>query len=285
MIAFLVDIEFLWGFQARIAGLSKTSPSFYYPPPSTILGALSEAIARKNYLGEREGKKLIPLLSQDLLAIGFRAKNYIPLKYEDLNKIITVRKVGAKDVKTKKNIQIMAPHPLYLDKSFDSPARGKTILSTLDCNPPIIRFFIVFREGRVVFNDKDIKIDEDCFWRIHRLGSKESRISTINVIKISSPEMLTGRVSTTFSFPLLDGLVPLFEKTGSWEQEWYINPFEIGAYDEKENPITNYMLGEKIVPFKVPILRGVLNIPEYVLEFKGDLAAYKYDGEVVIGRW
>lgn len=275
VIAFLVDIEFLWGFQARIAGLSKTSPSFYYPPPSTILGALSEAIARKNYLGEREGKKLIPLLSQDLLAIGFRAKNYIPLKYEDLNKIIAVKLTSGK----------LCPNPKDLAKSFDSPARGKTILSTLDCNPPIIRFFIVFREGRVVFNDKDIKIDDNCFWRIHRLGSKESRISTINVIKISSPEMLTGRVSTTFSFPLLDGLIPLFEKTGSWEQEWYINPFEIGAYDEKENPITNYMLGEKIVPFKVPILRGVLNIPEYVLEFKGDLAAYKYDGEVVIGRW
>ncbi|MEM4141284.1 MAG: type I-A CRISPR-associated protein Cas5, partial [Nitrososphaeria archaeon] len=81
---YILDIEFTWGFQAKIVGLSKTSPSFYYPPPTTILGAIAESIAKEHNVSEFKGKEIIPKLSENLLAIGIRPVNCVPIKYEDL---------------------------------------------------------------------------------------------------------------------------------------------------------------------------------------------------------
>ena len=169
--AFIVDVEFVWGFQTRIAGLSKTSPSFYYPPPTTFLGALSESIARGLGVGESAGREIIKSLSRGLLAIGVRPINYIPLKYEDINKIIAVG--------VRKGVHY--PNPKDISGSYDSPARGKTIVVSLDDNSPTLRFLLVFREGKIELRGKIIELDERYFWRIHRLGSKESRISVIDV--------------------------------------------------------------------------------------------------------
>lgn len=284
MIGYVVDVEFVWGFQARIAGLSKTSPSFYYPPPTTFLGALAEVIAKDCEVGESKGREIIPRLSENLLAIGWRPINCTPIKYSDINRIITIRKVGARDRESGKSIGILTPHPLYLDKSFDSPARGKTILSTLDGSAPKIRWFLVFKDDRLEFNGDEIGIDADLFWRIHRLGSKESRVSVIDVEK-ADIEVIKDRAITNYSFPIEDGISPAMIKRGEWESEVYINPFEIRAYSDKENPVINYMTGKKTLPFRIPILTTVLSQPEYVVEFNEGFAAYKFGKEEVVGRW
>jgi CRISPR-associated protein Cas5a/b/c len=274
MIGYIVDVEFVWGFQARIAGLSKTSPSFYYPPPTTFLGAMAEVIAKEHEIGEKRGKEIVPALSEKLLAIGWRALNCIPVKYSDINRILAVKITSG----------ILYPNPKDLGKSFDSPARGKTVLSTLDSDAPKIRWFLVFRDDRFEFDDNETRLDERLFWKMHRLGSKESRVSVVDVARVK-PETLQGKVITSYSFPVEDGVNPAMVKEGRWEFEVYINPFEVGRYDEKENPVINYISGKRAFLFRIPVLKDVLATPEYIVEVGGNFAAYKADNEVVIGRW
>lgn len=273
MIGYLVDVEFVWGFQARIAGLSKTSPSFYYPPPTTFLGAVAEAIAKQNGIGEQKGKEVISELGENLLAIGWKALNCTPLRYSDINRIITIRKVGVKDKQTGKDIGILAPHPQYLDKSFDSPARGKTILSSLNDEAPKIRWFLVFKEEA---------FEEKILWKIHRIGSKESRVAVVDVKKVNVTEK-DGLISTDYSFPAEDGVELREILNQRWEFEVYLNPFEV-KYSEKENPLMSYISGKKAVLYRIPIMTSIFSTPECLVEVGGDFKAYEAEGEVVIGR-
>jgi len=265
MIGFIVDVEFVWGFQARIVGLSKTSPSFYYPPPTTFLGALAEVIAKDKRIGEKEGRKIMTQLSQNLLAIGVRPINCKPIKYEDLNRIIAVKITSG----------ILYPTPKDLTRSFDSPARGKTILSSFG-DAPKLRWFLVFKDDRI----DDVSLSKDIFWKIHRIGSKESVVSVIDVKLVKELEVIKeDRVETTYSFPVKGGVnIEKEETERNWVYEVYINPFNV-----KDNPVRDYIEGRNILPFKVPIL----NTPhdEYFCRVKieGDAAAYKFGDEVVIG--
>lgn len=274
MIGYIVDVEFVWGFQARIAGLSKTPPSFYYPPPTTFLGALAEVIAKDYKIGESKGREIISKLSENLLAIGWRPINCIPLKYADINRILAIKITSG----------VLYPDPKDLAKSFDSPARGKTILSALDNNAPKIRWFLVFKNDQFKFNGDKIKVEEDIFWRIHRLGSKESRVSVVDVTK-TDIEVTKNKVITNYSFPIEDGISLAMKKRGKWEFEVYINPFEVRTYDDKENPVINYIAGKRALPFRIPILTSVLSTPEYIVEVGEGFAAYKFGKEVVVGRW
>jgi len=273
MIGYIVDIEFVWGFQARIAGLSKTSPSFYYPPPTTFLGALAEVIAKENNIGENEGKRIIPKLSDNLLAIGWKPLNCIPIKYADINKIIAIKETSG----------ILYPHPKDLVKSFDSPARGRTILSTLDNNAPKIRWFIVFRKNKFIFNGDEIEVNADSFWKVHRISSKESRISVTDVKRVT-PVIIKNKSVSNYSIPVKEGM-NLIRGRGEWIFEYYVDPFEIKTYDSQENPLINYLTKKKIILFGSPILISILSTPEYIVEFNNKFAAYKYEKEVVIGRW
>jgi hypothetical protein len=55
MIGFLIDLEFVWGFQSKVVGYSKSSPAFTYPPPTTFLGAVAEVLRRSTRWGSRKG--------------------------------------------------------------------------------------------------------------------------------------------------------------------------------------------------------------------------------------
>ncbi len=272
MIGFIVDTEFVWGFQARIVGLSKTSPSFYYPPPTTFLGALAEVIAKAEGIGEKEGKKIIPKLSENLLAIGVRPINCVPIKYEDLNRIITVKITSGK----------LYPNPKDLAKSFDSPARGKTILSSLDDDAPTIRWFLVFKSNKIKFNGDELSLSEEPFWKIHRLGSKESRVSVIEVLRIDELDVKDKNAITNYSFPVTKSIT-VVDNRGNWEYEVYVNPFEVKRYNEVENPVTNYTAGKKTLPFKIPILVTTLRQPRCRVELTSNAVAYKFEDEVVVG--
>ncbi|MEM0266205.1 MAG: type I-A CRISPR-associated protein Cas5a [Archaeoglobaceae archaeon] len=276
MIGFIADYEFDWGFQARIVGLSKTSPSFLYPPPTTFLGALAEAVAKENEIGESKARELMAKLSENLCAIGWKALNCVPLKYSDINRLITIRKVGVKEKMTKKDIQILAPHPEYMDKSFDSPARGKTILSSLNEKAPTIRWFLVFKEPRITLNGRKIEICGDLFWKIHRIGSKESRVSAVNVEKVDV-QAKKGVVQTTYSFPVDFGIKELGWINQKWDFEVYMNPFA-----QHKDPISSYLSGKNAIPFRVPIVVNPKTLPEYRLEVE-NYVAYTSGEETVIG--
>jgi len=281
-IGFMVDLEFAWGFQSRVVGLSKTSPSFYYPPPTVILGGIAESIARKHEIGENDGKKLIPELSKNLLAIGIRPLNCIPITYQALNRIIAIREAGG--------VRYPTPEPKYILKSFDAPARGHTILSTVDGDTPQMKLFIVFKDDEIEFGERKLKLSEDDFWRIHRLGSKESLVSVSDVTRIDGRilnEIRNAITDTIYSFPTGRGFnIKIIGKPrGLWVEEEYIDPFRIERYDERENPVVNYILGRKLIKFKIPLIsvEDFVEKPVCRLEIQSNVVAYGYKGEVIIG--
>jgi CRISPR-associated protein Cas5a/b/c len=272
-VGYIFDIEFSWGFQSRIVGLSKTSPSFYYPPPTTLLGALAETIAKEYNIGEYSGKELIPELSKNLLAIGIRPINCIPIKYNDINRIISIRSAGG----------VQYPTPADVHGSFDAPARGKTIFSTLDGDPPTIRCIMIFKDNKVYVKEKILCPLKEHIWKIHRIGSRESIVSVADVreLEISKRDILSsGVVHTFYSFPANGSKsIPL---NGRWENETYINPFKIEHYSETDNPVVNYLVGKKTLLFKVPILTQ--NKPIMTIELKENVFGYKcLDEGVVVG--
>lgn len=270
-VGYLIDVEFIWGFQAKVVGLSKTSPSFYYPPPTTFLGAIAEVIAKENQMGEYKGREIVPKIAENLLAIGLRPINFIPLKYEDLNRIIAIKLTGG-------NIY---PDPKNLRASFDSPAFGKTIFSTYNNDAPLLRLFLVFKDETFKLNNESIKLEESIFWKIHRLGSKESLVSCINVRKVDL-EKTYGDVYTKYSFPFMKGIIIKKEIEGKWEREVYINPFNIKSFF----PLKSYVFSENLITYFIPIKVSPISEPEYHLQLKEGISSFNYkDEEVIIGRW
>ncbi len=263
MIGFVVDTEFVWGFQSRVVGLSKTSPSFYYPPPTTFLGAVAEVIAKDHGIGEERGREIISRLGRNLLAIGVKPVNCRPVKYEDVNRIIAVKITSG----------VLYPNPSDLAKSFDSPARGKTVLASLDGGAAKLRWFLVFDSTKLEIDGKRIEIDEDCFWKIHRLGSKESVVS-VSDVKTVDVAALGGEVETTYSFPARGVEILKEETSRNWAYEVYINPFSAG------DPVRDYIEGRNVLPFKVPVLSR--RDEEYFCRIRAGIA-YSFGDEVVVG--
>ena len=292
MIGFIVDTEFVWGFQARIVGLSKTSPSFYYPPPTTFLGAMAEVIAKENNVGEDLGRFIINELGGNLLAIGVRPINCVPIKYEDLNRVIAVKITSGK----------LYPNPEDLSKSFDSPARGKTILTSLNSEAPRLRWFLVFKERTINVQDENLKnkidaieLSEEIFWKIHRLGSKESRVCVVDVNTFDEIHVSSGLVTMNYSFPAT-AVSTCEEVVRRWENEVYVDPFssEIYKREKKGKKVAEsgvfekYYSGfENLRVFKIPIIVSIENPPEYAVKTIKGWSAYfvTLDSrrEVVIG--
>ncbi len=271
MIGFLIDVEFVWGFQSKVVGYSKTSPSFTYPPPTTILGAIAEYLAKENVLGEKIARDIIPKLSNNLLAIGLRPINCLSIKFSDLNRLIAIKLTGG----------TLYPISSDLSSSFDAPATGKTILASLDEKPPKLRIYLVFKDisaGKI--GNKELIIDEHAMWSIHRLGSKESIVSVIEVKKFEPQKLTTEEIETQYSFPLMNGITvidpPISQK---WLQEILIDPLSLSFYD----PVTQYLFGQKTIRFYLPILETLGKPPTYRLKVSGNVCGYKYGDEVLIG--
>ncbi len=274
VIGFIANVEFVWGFQSKIVGYSKTSPSFYYPPPTTILGALAESIARENHLGERKGKEIIPKLASNLLALGIKPINCIPVKFADINRIIASRITGG----------IKYPNPKYPYESFDAPATGKTLLTPLNQKPPQISIYMVFKNEEVTLDKEEIQLNKDHFWSIHRLGTKESRVAVLDVQEFQPDKIEEGWAITSYSFPLLNGVKIIGDQEPKWVSEDLINPFDINAYNESDNPVINYIMGRKIIRYKLPVMVTIEKQPFYKIAVeKGRCCIYVKEEEKVVG--
>jgi CRISPR-associated protein Cas5a/b/c len=291
MIGIRFDLEFVWGFQCKVVGLSKSSPSFYYPPPTTILGAIAEQIAKEYKIGEKRGKEIIPLLSANLLALGIKPLNCTPVKFSDINRLITLKVTGRKvtgrgpyprpDVTLKVTRRSLYPRPDDIAGSFDAPAVGKTMLSPLEGEPPRLRAIVIFKDKTISLQSERIEIASDIIWRIHRIGSKESLVSVIDV-RDFHPNKIEGDVDTEYSFPLLEGVTLLREDSPSWVRETVVNPFTIKSYDEKQNPVIDYLQGINILQYMQPIKLAVQ--PRYRVKLSPNSCGYKVNNEQVIGR-
>lgn len=273
MIAFKVTVEFGWGFINRVVGLSKSSPSFFYPPPTTFLGALASVISKEHFFSENEGKDIIIELSKNLLSLNLKPENCIPLRYSDINKIIAIKETSG----------VQYPDPGNLTRSFDSPARGKTILVSLfGKDPPRLTWLVIFNEKSIFIRNKEIKLNKELFWRINRIGAKESIVSVIDVEEIEGVKKSFGKVFTKYSFPNILSMDEVEEigREGEWLVERYINPFNIDHY----NPLQQYIAGENLLDFYLPtILRGE---PSFLLNISPNSSFCRYDVNdiEVIGR-
>ncbi|MGC9069356.1 MAG: type I-A CRISPR-associated protein Cas5a [Thermoprotei archaeon] len=257
MRGFLFDVEFMWGFQARIAGMSKTSPSYIFPPPSSILGTLAESYARRKGFSESRSVETMRRLSSDLLVLAYRPMNAIPIVFQDLNKIIAIKTAGGITYPSVKE-------DIY--GSFDAPARGKTILSTINEKPPMLRIMLVIRENSDIITD-DI-------WRIKRIGSKESMVSVINVIE-ARPEILRDHIITQYSFPLVDGIE--WEREGEYVEQYFV---PILGQPLTDSPSKLYLSSRAIkYIIGVPYIEYYFRIKKLPQGFVG----YKIGEEVAIG--
>ena len=262
---YVVDVEFTWGFQSRVVGLSKTNPSYLYPPLTTFIGALASSIAKRKHLGEKKGRELIVKLCKNLEAIAFRPLNCIPIRYEDINKIISIKRAGG----------VRYPNPKELHQSFDSPARGKTSLISLDEDPPRIRYVIIFKENEIINN-----IDKEDFYSINRLGSKESIVSVINVMEYDNIKVINNSCEiTSYSFPLTSNNALRKVISPKWEYEMYIDP-RIIHVGTSYNPLEIYRKFSHVKIFRVPVLTDILSKPQAYVECK---TCYKIGSEVIIG--
>lgn len=256
MKGFIFDVEFMWGFQARVAGMSKSSPSFSFPPPTVILGAIAEPVAKRLKAGEGDYVNTISRLSKSLLALGMKSLNFIPLKYQDLNRVLALRTSGG--------VHYPSPNPGEIYASFDAPARGKTSTSSIDDRPPSLRVFVVFKD--------DIVKAED-IWKIKRIGSKESLVSVVDVISGEPSVINSGTIETDYSYPVIDNL-KVVSSDGMWISEHYVSP-----YDLSDSPALLYSKGLG-TQYKIglPFRRFSAEI-----ELHG-WVGYKLNNEVVVGR-
>ncbi len=270
MRAYRIRLEFAWGHQSRIIGLSKTNPSYYYPPPTTIIGAVAEPLAKNHRLGENPATVALlqRALSQNLLALGVKPVNTLPLKYMDINRIIAVG-----DKKKKKY-----PTPEDLAGSFDAPARGKTIMSPLrPGEPPIIDILLVLSKPLISVKGIDIRISAESLWEIHRLGSKESIVSVVDVEATNKISIEQGLAITSYSFPLTSSVSVVEKLSGRWTYEVYVDPYSLGSsqpllhhYFSGKNLIT-YMIPLRTNPSEDPIIKLHVKEPNtiYSVEFCG----------------
>ena len=271
MIGFIVDVEFVWGFQANDVGSSKTPSPFYYPPPTTFLGALSESIAKDHGLPEKDVRESLLALSKELLAVGLKPLNCLPVKYEDINRIIAIKRTAG----------VLCPTPADLRGSFDSPARGKTILISRDGEAPKIRWVLIFRNPAVKISDKEFPLAEDYFWGIHRIGSKESLVSVVNV-ETSAVEPIKDNeakdgIETTYSFPVEAIHEILREGPTSWASETYINPFDFSG-----EPVKDYKEGRKLMTYRIPLKE--IDAEYYcIVKLSEKGVAYKHKDGIIIG--
>lgn len=256
-VAYVMDVEFVWGYQATIAGLTKTPPPYTYPPPTTLLGAVAEAVARSEGLGESSLTSIMNCLTEDLIAVALKPINCIPVKYQDINRVIAVRESGGSRYPSAKNPQ----------GSFDAPARGKTVLVSLNGEAPRIRWVLAWRRSPTLpAGAGRARLRPEHLWRVHRVGSKESLASVINVVR-EAPKPINRPdggevVTTTYSFPLR-AVATCVKLVGDWVVEQYADPFKpygAGRGGSPESPALRYLRGDT-TPFASPVLSARCGAP------------------------
>ncbi|MCD6323568.1 MAG: type I-A CRISPR-associated protein Cas5 [Desulfurococcales archaeon] len=273
--AYVVDIEFVWGYQVGIAGLSKSPPTFLYPPPTTVLGAIAEAVGRSEGLGEASYVNIYRSMTRSLLSINMRPLNYIPVRHKDVNRILMVSTKTSKKL-GKKTFQY--PHPLDLGGSFDAPSRGKTIASPImNDEPPKLRIVIVWKEPPEIRESRQhVMISPQHIWRIHRLGTKEGVVSVTQVSTYNASQISSDDVVTRFSFPVNVVEKVFFISGSDWVFEAYSDPYSMDPSS------VSYVAG-KTLTYAVPYVKNPFETPSARVKVSSCGIPLRVGDEVVIG--
>lgn len=257
MRGFLIKVEFQWGFQARVAGMSKTASSFLFPPPTTLLGAIAEPYSVRKGFSEGRAVKTMGELSRGILSLSYKSLNAFPTSFQDINRIIAIRTSG----------RISYPSPIDPNGSFDAPARGKTSLSTLDGMPPTFSIALVISEAL------DLRVED--LWKIKRIGSRESLVAVTEVKEIK-PTIVGDEVLTTYSFPCDEG-VEILEYSGQ-----YVDQFFVPVRGLEDSP-ANLYLNSKAKKFRVGLPLTEFTQFKAKLKLSKGYVGYGLDQEQVVG--
>lgn len=231
MKAIVFDVEFMWGFQARVSGQSKSPPSYPFPPLTTVLGALAMAYGRRTRRGEDSGVELMRELSRDLLALSFKPLNTLPLHFVDVSRVFAIGGRGG--------IRYPDPRDVYVYKSFDAPGRGSTILGSLDGEPPRVRYVLVLKDS------SPLTLDDA--WSIRRLGSRESLVCVTLAEEVPVRVTPKGETfSTSYATPLLEGIRVV--EHGTVLRESCVSPYRLSTA-----PSVAYSAGESVLQLLIPL--------------------------------
>jgi len=238
--------------------MSKTSPSYSFPPPTTILGALAESYSKSRNLSEGRGVQTMIELSHEILALGYRSLNAVPVSFQDINRVLALGSRGG----------ISYPSTRDVYGSFDAPAKGKTLLSSVDDNPPRLRSMIVFSD-RTDVNAEDI-------WKIRRIGSKESLVSIIDIVE-KTPEVVKDTVKTNYSLPIVDNEIKIEDKEGFFIDLYFVPLIRKRALADAPSRL---YLESKVIKYKIAI-----PYRDYYIKVRlsSGYVGYKIDQEVVVG--
>jgi|ECHnycMinimDraft_1075156.scaffolds.fasta_scaffold00316_4 CRISPR-associated protein Cas5a/b/c len=259
MRGFSFDVQFHWGFQVRVAGMSKSAPSFLFPPPSTVLGAIAEPYATRRGFSEARVSETLSLMSRATLCLTYKSLNAIPLSFQDVNRVIAIR--------TSSGVSYPSARNVY--GSFDAPARGKTTLSPIGAGEPATLRFLL-----VVSDSLDLRVED--VWKVKRIGSKESLVTVSRVVE-AEPEVLRGEVETDYSLPLDQG-VEVVDGPGSYVDQFFV-PVEGGALTS--SPASLY-LESKTKRYRIWLPKGGEGEKAKV-RLSGGYVGYRVAGEVAVG--
>ncbi len=179
-------LEAQWGWSVRVPGASVGGSSLPLPPPSTLVGALANPIARLLRWGEVtvEGKAVYSStlkLARHLEAAGARVVRGVAVLFNDPLKVT--------------NIPYLRPSNRFnRDLWFSLQAMGAYSAPSVELEAVLVFNDSVLKEG---VNEEKI---EAAAWSISRLGCKEGIVHVKNVVIGEALEVTGG--STPYYAPI-----------------------------------------------------------------------------------
>lgn len=192
-------------------------------------------------------------ISRSILVVSFRPLNAMPLTFMDMGRVIAPGARGGVNYPTAMDV--------FVYKSFDAPARGSTIMGSIDDEPPRVRYVLVV-EDNAPLTPEDL-------WSIRRLGSKESLVSVVRVEEIPVSRLggsMHERRRTLYATPEVEGLQ--VEENGPVAREFYVSPYRLSG-----SPSAAYVQGAGVLPHLIPMR---LEYAEGYLEVSGRLSGYSF---------
>ncbi len=224
----LVKIFFSWGHMVRPPFVSGGGGSLPYPPPTTLIGALTAPYMKLNKPIE--------------LTVNGR-EPYSP-SIELLGKAVYYAVLGYKDA--------YASQVIDLSKQFIYAYLRKEHKKNKRFWSAAIGFGKTYSPGEayiayIVSRDKAYEFSKIA-WGITRIGSKEGLVSVKNVVLLEKPEILTSYSVVNTIFPTPKNIAECIEDC-SETYFWKLNKDSYTAFYPKKP-------GELLEPYLVPTVPG-----------------------------
>jgi len=183
--ALRVIIEFHWGYSIKYPMFSASQPSFKFPPPTTLLGALSASLV---YCEE----------ATEVFADGDRLYSYAA-KILDVAPWVTFRFTGIEDLgfllETRDLTRTLIAQYVRSDNVYPLSPYVWAVQTHGKIYAPTIALDVVY-----LAREEATKRIARCAWGITRVGTKESIVS-VRSIDILDVKLATGEtVETQYSF-------------------------------------------------------------------------------------